>query len=308
MPGTGRRSTRSAAPNDSTETTASSSEPGCLRRAAIAGRDGTLGHIHSPRGLREVARARQRLPDRRATRASVRADAGADRRDLRAAHRVSARTESCSCQSPARATRSRGCRSSTPTARRRSCQETARARRCCTCAAVAGPTATRSGSRRPPARFARRSPRRPRAPSKWAGHACGARTFRRATTAESQRSPPPVANGVSSTCRSATPSARSRSMPKPSSTRSISGRSARRSSTTSCFPNRTNVSWFTARDAEHDPRADLRARSRGDVGERDGGERRRGRARDQRRFLAGHRQPRWRRARRSRSTPICTSR
>ena len=36
------------------------------------------------------------------------------------------------------------------------------------------------------------------------------------------------------------------------------------------FPNRTNVSWFTTLDARQDPRADLRARRGGDLGERTG--------------------------------------
>ncbi len=49
----------------------------------------------------------------------------------------------------------------------------------------------------------------------------------------------------SSTSRSATRSARSASATWPSSRRWTCPRSVRASSTTSCFPNRTNVSWYT---------------------------------------------------------------
>ena len=109
-----------------------------LRRAVIGGRDATL---HSRRReLREVAGARQRLRDRRATRAPVRADAGADPRDLRAAHGRRRRRDPAAVASPRAPAASRGCGSSIPTARRRSCRATARARRSCTCAAAAGPT------------------------------------------------------------------------------------------------------------------------------------------------------------------------
>ena len=55
---------------------------------------------------------------------------------------------------------------------------TARVRRSCTCAGAAGPTLISSRSRPPPDRSGRRSPRLPRAPSRWArGTACGVPTF-----------------------------------------------------------------------------------------------------------------------------------
>ena len=63
------------------------------------------------------------------------------------------------------------------------------------------------------------------------------------------------------------------------------------------FPNRTNVSWFAELDAPRpDPRADLRARRGGDVGERHGRDRGGGGVRARRRTLAGDGRARRRRA------------
>ena len=112
--------------------------------------------------LREVAGARQRLPDRRGGRAPVRAHAGADPQALRPAPRRRLRRHPAALAEPTTRTSSRGCGSSTPTAPRPSCRATARARRSCTCAAAAAPTPTSSRSRPRPARSARGSPGRRR--------------------------------------------------------------------------------------------------------------------------------------------------
>ena len=55
-----------------------------VARASMSASEAT--HTLRPRGVREVASARQRLPDRRSRGAGVRVDAGEDPRDLRAAY------------------------------------------------------------------------------------------------------------------------------------------------------------------------------------------------------------------------------
>ena len=86
-----------------------------------------------------MAGARQRLLDRRARRAPLRADAGASAGSAR-------RTSACRRRRAAALPAGRArrtwptCASSTPTARRPSSRATARARRSCTCAAAAGRT------------------------------------------------------------------------------------------------------------------------------------------------------------------------
>ena len=157
---------------------------------------------------------------------------------------------------------------------------------------------TRSRSRPRPARSARRSPRRrlhgrhgPRAPAEPATIRRGRPTAAASSTADGR-------DWRSSTSRSATRSARSGSPTAASWRRSTCPRSVRTSSITSCFPNRTNVSWYTrARVAGPDPRTDLRARGGGDVVERNRGHRRRRRLRARRRRLPRHGGARRRRAR-----------
>ena len=86
--------------------------------------------------VREVAGARQRLRDRRAGRAPVRADARARAPHLRAALRLPlGRRAAALAQPDDDALRGAACASSTPTARRPSCPATARARRSSTCTA-----------------------------------------------------------------------------------------------------------------------------------------------------------------------------
>ncbi len=68
---------------------------------------------------------------------------------------------------------------------------------------------------------------------------------RRASRRIGGAEPPTGARGAFSTCRSATPSARSMWPTSRSWSRWTCPRSARRSKATSCFPNRTNVSWYT---------------------------------------------------------------
>ena len=117
------------------------------RPAERRSRSQPLGHrratVHRlrPRGLREVARARQRLRDRRGRGASVRAHRGADPAICAAAHRRVLRRDPAALGPRRAPASSRGCGSSTPTARRPSCPATAPARRSCTCAAAAGPSA-----------------------------------------------------------------------------------------------------------------------------------------------------------------------
>ena len=112
-----------------------------------------------------MAGTRQRLPDRRARRAAVRADAGARAQRCARATSACSPTACCCCPRPPTRRTWPTCASSTPTARRPSCRATARARRSCTCAAAAGPTRTASRSTPPPARSARRSPGR--TPAAW---------------------------------------------------------------------------------------------------------------------------------------------
>ena len=138
--GRARRAARPRAASDSTDTTASSDQ---RRRGRVAQapepwrrRDGT--HRLPPRGLREVARARQRLPDRRADALRFELTPGAGPQAVRRRTRACSPTGSCCSQRPTSPGSSPGCGSSTPTAPRPSCRATARARRSSTCAAAAG--------------------------------------------------------------------------------------------------------------------------------------------------------------------------
>ena len=205
----------------------------CLQPRDHCARDGT--HTLPPRGVREVACARQRLCDRRGGGAPVRADfARGSRRSARRT-RASRRTGSCSCQSPSESgyvarlrifnpdgseaeLSGNGAREAVMYLRRHHWTD-ADSFRIQTAAGddlaadhLADRVHRRHGPRpAPQRRVSRRDPR---------------------TAAAS--SSPRDAHGAFSTCRSATRSARSASTVRRSSTRSTCRRSARRSSTTSC--------------------------------------------------------------------------
>ena len=130
---------------------------GCTRSRAQARAPASVGTLDFPANcgadeIREVAGTRQRLPDRGARRAAVRADARAHppavRRPLRGVRRRGA-----AAVAQRRPTlRRRPAHLSTPTAPRPSCRATARARRSSISAATAGPRRTSSRSRRPQGR------------------------------------------------------------------------------------------------------------------------------------------------------------
>ncbi len=97
--------------------------------------------------IREVASARQRLPDRRGGEPPLGAELEAGRVALRSALRARLRRRPAARQERRSASSSPSCGSSTRTARRPSSRATGRGRRSSTCAATAGPTRTCSRSR-----------------------------------------------------------------------------------------------------------------------------------------------------------------
>ena len=218
------------------------------------------------------------------------------------ATRTSARapTACSSSRRPTSPASSRGCGSSTPTARRPSCPATARARRSCTCAAPAGPTAdtfsiqTAAGEIRPDDHRADHLPRRhgPRLAALQGLPGRPARRPRRGRAGGRAALPARLDRQ---------PAVRDpRRRPRRARARSTSRRSGPEIEHAPLFPNRTNTSFWTEVAPGHDPRADLRARRGGDAVVRHGRLRRRRRPRAARRRLAGDRRARRRRADRRR--------
>ena len=150
---------------------------------------------------------------------------------------------------------------------------------------------------------ARPSPARPPAGSTWAARASPRRTTRagRPTAAASSRA------ATSSTSRSATRSARSASPTRDELEELDLQKLGPLIEHAPQFPNRTNTSFWTELDADHHPRAHLRARRRRDAVVRHRRVRRGRRARAARRRLARHRACSTAASSRSTSTSRCTS-
>ena len=177
--------------------------------------------------------------------------------------RTSASAPTASCCSRARRARRTWptCGSSTPTARRPSCRATARARRSCTCAAAAGPTAT-SFSIGTAAGRIRPTITGPDTCTRRHGHA-------RASARADFPAGPPDGRGRAQRRRARVAlSARLDRQPAVRDPRRLAqelaaldlGRDrAARSKPTPSFPNRTNVSWY-ASSLDAGPPARIRAR------------------------------------------------
>ena len=139
------------------------------------------------------------------------------------------------------------CGSSTRTGQRPSCRGTGHARRSCTCAAMSGRTPTRSRSRPRPARSAPGSRRTPNARSTWAGRPSRAKAIRRAQTDGRGELSAGGRTWRFQFVQVGNPQCAIRVADEPElatlDIRAIGPEIEHHD----LFPNRTNVSWFTAR-------------------------------------------------------------